>query len=124
MGDENKGAAAAAVATDSSKKSGGTFLMLVGDDHYKGQDPGTGEFLHLIRGDVASVSPQKAAQLTRDYPKLFRKATEADFLASTEDRSKRQKALAEKLKADEKRAAANDRTRAIDDDDDDTGHDD
>lgn len=117
MGDENKGAAGAATAEPAKAEM--VYLKLVGDDHYKGQDPVTGTFHHLIRGDVAEFSAVKAAQVQRDFPKLFKGSTAAEYDKAREDRERRSRELADELKRKEKAQAAQERARATNDDDDD-----
>lgn len=112
-------AAAATPAAPAAAKDGLVFLKLVGDTHYKGTDQGTGEFLHLIKGDVARVSEIKAAQVTKDFPGLFAESDAAEFKKAQAERDKRSKELAEKVEKEEKRKAAAARTQAMEDDDED-----
>lgn len=118
------GAPAAPAASEKANpakpdKDGFLYLKLVGDDHYKGTDQGTGEFLHLIKGDVAKFSEVKAAQVQRDFPGLFKESSASEFAKANEERAERARKLAEKVKADEKRKAASERTKAMEEDDDD-----
>ena len=112
-------AVAAPKATDDTDaKSPFKYVKLVGES-YKGIDQVTGEFLNLIEGDVARVSDAKAAQLAKDFPKDFKASTKSEFEKSNEDRSRRSKALEEKVRAREKKQAVSERERAKDEDDED-----
>lgn len=106
-------------ATDEQPEKGKFVYLELTHEAYKGTDPGTGEFLNLIRGDVARVSPAKSAQLLRDYPKQFKRSDRNAFERMEEDRSRRSKKLEEELRAKEKAAALGERQQAINSDDDD-----
>lgn len=103
-----------APATAGAANDKGVQYLKLTSDAYKGTDHETGEFLNLIRGDVARVSAPKATQLLKDFPKEWKKSDKAEYEKAAEDRSRRSRELEQEIKAREKRQAIDDRDREKD----------